>query len=454
MVFQNYALWPHMTVRGNVTYGLRLRRLSSAVIADRLSAGLAKVNLQGLEDRYPGQLSGGQQQRVALARALVLNPDILLLDEPLSNLDAKIRVQVRAEIRTAPAVAGHHHDLRHPRSGGGAVAVRSSGRHARRPRPAGGGSQGAVRAAHQPLRGRLRGDQQHRPGVARDRRGEWLEVETPLGRLQTRAGNGLGPGDRCVLAVRPENIATRSRPDVNATWSAPSWAVVRLVPRQHAPLRRAGGGGHRAQGGRARPLASRSAAHRSDGDVDLSAVRRSAPARCLTLRRGPRRAAPARLRAAHRAAGARRRRHLAVPDRVSRLPAAPGLLRRLHGRERAVSPSPISSSSRATASTDGRCGTRSSWGWGRWPPRPCWASPSPSCSCAVDFRGRDLFGYLTLHSHRLAAAGGRARLHLHPGPGGHRQRAPHGRLRPRQADQLRVRGPRRPAGARRSTSSR
>lgn len=99
MVFQNYALWPHMTIFDNVAYGLKIKKTSSAEVAQRVNGALSQVKLTGLEKRYPGQLSGGQQQRVALARALVLNPDVLLLDEPLSNLDAKIRQQVRAEIR-------------------------------------------------------------------------------------------------------------------------------------------------------------------------------------------------------------------------------------------------------------------------------------------------------------------------------------------------------------------
>jgi iron(III) transport system ATP-binding protein len=99
MVFQNYALWPHMTIFENVSYGLRIKKVPKKEIGSKVDRALALVNLAGLEKRYPGQLSGGQQQRVALARALVLNPDVLLLDEPLSNLDAKIRQQVRAEIR-------------------------------------------------------------------------------------------------------------------------------------------------------------------------------------------------------------------------------------------------------------------------------------------------------------------------------------------------------------------
>ena len=106
MVFQKYALFPHLTVGENVAYGLHQRGTAAAEVAARLTEALALVALPGFEDRYPHQLSGGQQQRVAMARAVVYRPDVLLLDEPLSNLDARLRVAMRAELKRLQQAIG------------------------------------------------------------------------------------------------------------------------------------------------------------------------------------------------------------------------------------------------------------------------------------------------------------------------------------------------------------
>src|SRR5690606_25784530 len=106
MVFQSYALFPHMTVFENAAYGLRLRGADEASVKQRVTETLAMLRLDGLAQRYPADLSGGQQQRVSIARALVYHPGILLLDEPLANLDAKLRVEMRDEIRRLQKTLG------------------------------------------------------------------------------------------------------------------------------------------------------------------------------------------------------------------------------------------------------------------------------------------------------------------------------------------------------------
>jgi ABC-type Fe3+/spermidine/putrescine transport system ATPase subunit len=213
MVFQNYALWPHMTVRANITYGLRLRQLGHAEVERRLAEGLRKVNLVGLEDRYPGQLSGGQQQRVALARALVLNPDLLLLDEPLSNLDAKIRIQVRAEIRRLQKDLGITtvyvtHDQEEALSLSDRVAVMRDGKVLQVATPKELYERPATRFVADFV-----GINNFIPGVCHELSDGRVLVNTPLGPLRGLAGAALHAGDRCVMAVRPENIALGSGGD-------------------------------------------------------------------------------------------------------------------------------------------------------------------------------------------------------------------------------------------------
>ncbi|MDP6367936.1 MAG: ABC transporter ATP-binding protein, partial [Nitrospinota bacterium] len=99
MVFQSYGLWPHFSVADNVSFGLKMRKVSRGDVVAKVQEALRLVRLEGFGDRYPSQLSGGEQQRVAFARALVYKPDVLLLDEPLSNLDAALREEMRLELK-------------------------------------------------------------------------------------------------------------------------------------------------------------------------------------------------------------------------------------------------------------------------------------------------------------------------------------------------------------------
>ena len=130
MVFQSYALFPNMTVADNIGYGLKIRGIPARERAARVAELVALTNISGLENRRIDQLSGGQRQRVALARAVAIRPGILLLDEPLTALDAALRDRLRGELNRLLARAGHHHDLRDARSVRGHGARRSCRRHA------------------------------------------------------------------------------------------------------------------------------------------------------------------------------------------------------------------------------------------------------------------------------------------------------------------------------------
>jgi iron(III) transport system ATP-binding protein len=219
MVFQSYAIWPHMTVFENVAYPLRVRRMGPAEVRKRVQAALELVGLSALADRPAPYLSGGQQQRVALARALVYEPEVLLLDEPLSNLDAKVREQVREELRTLQrqlriTTVYVTHDQVEALALSDVVAVMRDGKVL---------EVGSPRDLYERPRTRFvaqfLGTTNLLPGKLAQVDGRTAVVETPYGVLQARAdGVELRPGEPVLASVRPEHVTLAPAAGEPGTW--------------------------------------------------------------------------------------------------------------------------------------------------------------------------------------------------------------------------------------------
>ena len=204
MVFQNYALWPHLTVAENIAYGLEVRRVPVPERKRRVDEALAVVQMADHAARKPNQLSGGQQQRVALARALVVRPDLLLLDEPLSNLDARLRLELRDEIRrihaqTRITTLYVTHDQQESLSMADRMAVMRAGRIEQ---------VGTPRAVYRTPASRFVagfiGEMNWLPGRVLGRNPDRVTVETEFGRFQVISSSPVETGARVTLGFRPE----------------------------------------------------------------------------------------------------------------------------------------------------------------------------------------------------------------------------------------------------------
>ncbi len=203
MVFQNYALWPHMTVEANVAFGLKVRGVPRGERKRRVAEALELVHLGELARRRPNQLSGGQQQRVALARALAVHPRCLLLDEPLSNLDARLRLEMRGEIRRLTRELGLTaiyvtHDQKEALTIADRMAVMFAGRVAQVGTP----RELYRRPASRRIADFL-GETNFLEGTIRSAEGNERVLESPIGTLRSRDGAAPRVG-RCTISIRPE----------------------------------------------------------------------------------------------------------------------------------------------------------------------------------------------------------------------------------------------------------
>ena len=211
MVFQNYALWPHMTVEDNVGYGLEVRRIPKEERARRIRDALAMVHMAELAARRPNQLSGGQQQRVALARALVIEPDVILLDEPLSNLDAKLRLEMRDEIRRIHRETGITtiyvtHDQKEALSMADRVAVMDRGQIMQAGTP-----YEVYRRPASLFVAQFIGETNLIPGKAAGRENGLLTVHTELGPIASAVASDIEDGAAVVCSIRPEALEVLRR---------------------------------------------------------------------------------------------------------------------------------------------------------------------------------------------------------------------------------------------------
>ena len=207
MVFQNYALFPHMSVRKNVGFGLAMRRVAREELDRRVDAALELVRLGNQGDKLPGQLSGGQQQRVAIARAIVIEPPLVLMDEPLSNLDAKLRLEMRAEIRRIHNQLGGTtiyvtHDQDEALSLADRIVVLRDGRIRQVGRP----DELYENPAHLDV-AEFMGFRNRVPGQVTAIADGMATIAVGSASLSGRAAGDLKPGDAAILMARPDDLA-------------------------------------------------------------------------------------------------------------------------------------------------------------------------------------------------------------------------------------------------------